>query len=214
MNHQVLELGTAIWHTVLVYIPAWLSGTALGILFSSAIWAMPKPLSLYSYAILSGVSFIPVTILIPYFMRTFGLQFFIYPLLIFPVTLITISSLFEAFEHVNRHRSTLRVNYGIPKAKFFWRVVFRESLPSMKTTTRQTLSLCFAIFVAIDYFIEYWGGLGKLAQFYYSMPSPSNDNSNQVWLLITIAMAGILGLAQVFLNDWMFRPVNEFRKHY
>lgn len=214
MNHQVIELGTAIWRTILVYMPAWLIGTVLGILFSSAIWSMPKPLSRYAYSLLSGVSFIPTTILIPYFLRTFGLEFFIYPLLVLPVTLITVSSSFEAFEHVNRHRSTLLVNYGIPKAEFFWRVVFRESLPSMKTTTRQTLSLCFAIFIAIDYFVEYWGGLGKLAQFYYSMPSINNDDSNQVWLLATIATAAILGLAQVILNDLMFRRVNEFRKHY
>jgi|JI10StandDraft_1071094.scaffolds.fasta_scaffold772218_2 ABC-type nitrate/sulfonate/bicarbonate transport system permease component len=215
MSHdQILALGIAVGNTLTIYMPAWVLGTALGIMISSAMWSMPQSISKNLYALLAGISFIPTTILIPYFLRTFGLAFFIYPLLVLPVTLITVSSSFEAFEHANRHRATILVNYGISKANFFWKVVFRESLPSMKTTTRQTVSLCFAMFLAIDYFMENWGGLGKLAQLYYSRPSDGMNDSNQALLLVTIATAGVLGLAQVVLNDMIFRRVNEFRKHY
>lgn len=214
MLHTIQILGTAIAKTMSFYVPAWVVGTITGVLLGSAIWYLPKPISRNVYAILSGISFVPTTILLPYFFRIFGLDFFIYPLLVLPVMLITVASSCEAFEHANRHRATLLVNYEIPKSEFFWRVVFRESLPSMKTTTRQTLSLSFAIFLAIDYFIEHWGGLGKLAHYYYQAPSTIDDNSNQLLLFATIGVAAALGYMQVVLNDSVFKRITEFRKHY
>ncbi len=82
----------------------------------------------------------------------------------------------------------------------------------MKTTTRQTLSLCFAIFLAIDYFAEYWHGLGGMAQKFYSQSA--FNQSNHVLLWLTIGIAGAIGVGQVLLNDFMFKNFIEFRRHY
>ncbi len=208
-NYLLLSL-IAVGNTLVVYLPAWVIGTISGVVVSFLTWCVPKKLSTKIYWVLSGASFIPVTILIPFFIRTFGLQCFIYPLLVMPVALITFASSYEAFKHANKHRITLIINYKMPRFKYFWTIVFRESMPSMKTTFRQTLSLCFAICIALDYFIEYWGGLGALAMKYYS----SFDNTGPAYLLITILITAILGIIQVIINDRMFRKWTEFRRHY
>lgn len=200
------------FNTIIIYLPSWLAGSILGVLLSYCIWCLPDKFSKKAYWALSGITFIPVTILIPYFMRWFGLNVFIFPLLAFPVMLITFASSYEAFQHVNRHREMLIINYHMPKFKYFWKIVFRESLPNLKTTTRQTLSLSFAIFLALDYFIEYWNGVGKLAQVYYSRLG--FDVSNHYLLLITIAFTAALGIFQVQVNDKLFNKLTEFRRHY
>lgn len=82
----------------------------------------------------------------------------------------------------------------------------------MKTTTRQTLSLSFAIFIAIDYFIEYWKGLGGMVQAYYSRLG--FDQANHGYMLLTIGIAAVLGVGQVLLNDLVFNKLTEFRRHY
>lgn len=207
----ILLLGKT-FNTVSIYIPSWVAGSVIGVFMSFFVWCLPEKYAKKSYWIISGLSFIPVTILIPYFIRLFGLKVFVYPLLALPVTLITFASSYEAFLHVNRHRMTLIVNYRMPKFEYFWRIVFRESLPSLKTTTRQTLSLSFAIFLALDYFIEYWGGVGGLVQHYYSRLGFDTINNN--FLLITIVFTGILGIFQVFINDKFFEKWTEFRRHY
>lgn len=112
-------LTSAIGNTLIVYLPAWAVGTMLGILLSFFIWSLPKPLSNIAYVFFAGISFIPATILIPYFIRRFGLSAFVYPLLALPVMLITFASSYEAFQHANKHRLTLLVNYGLNKNIFF-----------------------------------------------------------------------------------------------
>lgn len=208
----LLELATSTATTLKVYLVAWLIGTVVGIVISYGVWHLPNGASKKTYLILSGVSFIPVTIWIPYFIRAFGLKEFIYPLLAIPVALITFASSYEAFQHANRHRLTLLVNYQQKKYDYFWSVVFRESMPSMKTAARQTLSLCFAIFIAIDFFVEYWNGLGGLVQKYYSRLS--FDQVNHTYMLSAIMMTGLVGIVQVFVNDRLFRRWTEFRRHY
>lgn len=211
-SDDLFLLCSSIFQTLAVYLPAWVVGTLLGIVLSYFLWYLPMQVSGNTYAILSGVSFIPTTILIPFFIRSFGLDFFIYPLLVLPVTLITLASSYEAFQSANKHRITLLVNYGIGKTEFFWKVVFREALPSMKTTARQTLSLCFAIFLAIDYFLECWKGLGAMAHKFYS--EEAMNPSSHVLLLLTIGIAWALGYGQVVLNDFLFKKPTEFRRHY
>lgn len=185
----------------------------LGILISYALWVCPKKISNNAFFLFSGLSFIPVTILIPFFLGFFGLSYFIYPLLSLPVALLTISSLFDSYRHVNKHRSTLYVNYGMPKNTcYFWQVVFREVAPNMQLLSRQSLSLCFAIFIAIDYFVGYWKGLGALALDFYSMTS--FDTGAYVMLFVTIIVTGLIGAVQVMINDAVFKKVVEFRRHY
>lgn len=199
-------------NTIVVYVPSWLSGCVLGLVLSCVIWHLSPKNSSRAYFILTGISFVPVTILLPYFIRFFGLKVFVYPLLALPVLLITFASSFEAFQHTNRHRLTLLKNYRMKRLEYFWKVVFRESLPIMNTTARQTLSLSFAIFLAIDYFIEYWGGLGALAQKYYGRLG--FDSTNHIFLLSIIVFASMIGMLQVFINNHLFKRWVEFRKHY
>lgn len=207
-----LSLATNTFNTISVYFPSWIVGSILGVLLSYCIWSLPDKYSKKAYWALSGTTFIPVTILIPYFIRWFGLDVFIFPLLALPVMLITFASSYESFQHINRHREMLIVNYHMSKFRYFWKIVFRESLPNLKTTTRQTLSLSFAIFLALDYFIEYWNGVGKLAQFHYSRLG--FDVSHHYFLLITIVFTAALGIIQVQFNDKLFYKLTEFRRHY
>ncbi len=213
---DVLNFSTKIFNSTVIslriYIIAWLIGTLSGVGISCIVWFLPKRSSKRIYFFLSGISFIPITIWIPYFIRGFGLNKFIFPLLATPVALITFATLFEAFQHSNRHRLTLLVNYGQNRFKYFWLVVFRESMPIMKTTTRQTLSLGFAIFIALDFFVEYWNGLGGLVQYYYSRLG--FGLINHFYMFFSIVVTGILGTLQVYLNDQIFKPWIEFRKHY
>lgn len=206
------ELFESTYSTLSVYFIGWAIGTIIGVMIGYIIWLFPKKISKNSYLILSGFSFIPVTILIPYFIRGFGLDYFIYPLLALPVTLITFASLHEAFQHSNRHRLTLLINYQQSRKAFFWKVVFRESLPILKTATRQTLSLCFAIIIALDYFLEYWNGLGYLVHKYYERLN--FGFFNHFFMIATIITTGIVGITQVYINDRLFRRWIEFRKHY
>lgn len=206
------NLVIAIFNTLFIYMIAWFIGSILGILLSYFIWRLPNSLSRKFYIFLTGFSFLPVTILIPYAIRIFGLNLFIYPLLSLPVFLTTFASSYEAFQHANKHRLTLLINYNVKKIDFFWKVVFRESLPSMKTTMRQTLSLSFAIFIALDYFIENWSGLGSLLQRYYA--KTSFGFINHLYMFSTILVAALLGVSQIVLNDFMFKKLTEFRRHY
>lgn len=206
------ELLESTLNTFIVYIPVWAVGTVIGVLLSYVVWSVPTRVSNRCYLVLSGISFIPVTIGIPYFIRAFGLSAFVYPLLALPVALITFASCHEAYQHANKARVTLIVNYGIPKHIFFWKVIFRESIPSLKTTSRQTLSICFSIFIALDYFIEYWGGLGALVKKYYGRLA--FEEINNTLMLLTIGTTAILGIVQVFLNDRAFRRWTEFRRYY
>lgn len=208
----LLEVSFATWTTFRIYFIAWITGTASGILIGYMLWRSPRHVSSRLYLLFSGISFIPVTIWIPYFVRGFGLEYFVYPLLAVPVALITLASMHEAFEHTNRHRITLLVNYQQNMNDYFWTVVFRESMPALKTVSRHTLSLCFAIFIALDYFMEYWSGLGALVQKYYSRLS--FDEKNHIYMLLTIAITGILGFTQVYFNNLLFKRWTEFRKHY
>jgi ABC-type nitrate/sulfonate/bicarbonate transport system permease component len=207
-----ISLLHGILNTAKFYIPTWILGSVLGIALSFVAWSFPARYSLWLYFSLTGISFVPVTILIPYGIRLFGLHIFVFPLLALPVLLITLASSYEAFQHANRHRLTLLKNYNMPKFAFFWRVVLRESMPSMETTARQTLSLCFAIFLALDYYIEYTKGLGKLAHWYYDRIA--FDAANELFLSLTIVFTGCIGGLQVFLTNRLFSRWTEFRRHY
>lgn len=208
----LVELIACTLTTLRIYFVAWIVGTLVGIVISYGVWYSPKNASKKAYLILSGISFIPITIFIPYFIRGFGLDGFIYPILAVPVALITFASTYEAFQHSNKYRLTLLINYQQTKFSFFWSVVFRESMPSIKTVARQTLSLCFAIFIALDFFVEYWNGLGALVQKYYSRLA--FDAVNHYYMLTVIVMTGLVGMLQVYLNDRLFRRWTEFRRHY
>jgi ABC-type nitrate/sulfonate/bicarbonate transport system permease component len=206
------NLFTAFANTFLIYLPAWIAGTMLGIVVSFIIWLFPPALARWSYVFLTGISFVPVTILIPYLIWSFGMPSFIYPLLMIPVTLITAASNVEAFAHANHHRQTLQVNYGMATMPYFWSIVFREALPALKSTARQTLSLCFAIFIAVDFFIGTWKGLGSTAAFYYQRVGLMEGA--HLYLLLVIVATSFIGSAQVWLNDRAFARAVEFRRHY
>ncbi len=209
---MINNLITASYNTLLIYLPSWMGGTILGILVSAVIWRLKHRISYPIYIIISGLSFVPVVVLIPYFIRTFGLNVFIYPLLALPVFLMTTIAAFESYKHANLHRYTLLVNYKMSRSQFFWKVVFREAIPYLQTSIRQTLSLAFAICLALDYFMENWRGLGALISFYYGrlFMAPINH-----WhMLISIIISAILGALQIFLLSIFFHPLTKFRKHY
>lgn len=198
-------------NTLTIYLPSWLFGTLLGIVISYLLWITNKNISKKLYICITGLSFTPVAILIPYFIRNCGILFYIYPLLSYSVFIITTASLFESFEHTNKYRTTLLINYNIKKYIFFWKVVFRESLPHFKTTVRQTISLSFAIFIAIDYFQGSWKGLGYLVCDLYYQSHDINQNLN---MIITIIATSILGIIQVTIIDFYFKNYIEFRRFY
>ena len=85
-------------------------------------------------------------------------------------------------------------------------------MPTMMATSRQTLSLCFAIFIALDYFLGMWKGLGCLANKYYQMVNHLPEN--ELMLVLIIIFTGVVGVVQVLLNNLAFRKLVEFRKHY
>jgi len=207
-----LELLWAVIATFQYYFSAWLLGTFIGIALAYLAWNLKAERSRYIYFAVTGASFIPVTVMIPYFLDAFGIRWFVYPLLALPVLLITFASCHESFQHANRHRQTLRVNYQQQGFHHFWTVVFRESVPALKTTFRQTLSLCFAIFIALDYFMEYWGGLGKIVHKYYTRLS--FNEANYYFMTLSIVVTGLIGIVQVYINEKGFGRFVEFRKHY
>ena len=207
------DITSAVLVTLRAYLPAWIVGVLLALLMSMLSWFFGRRISRIIYVILAGVSFIPVTILLPYFLRTFGLRFFVYPLLALPVALVMFASFHEAFGHSNRVRLSLMKNYGMSRRMFFRRILLRESLPSIHTSLRFTLSLSFAIFLALDYFIESWGGLGCLVRYYYNRLSFDYTLNNYL-MAITVLCAGLVGSIQVVLLSLLMKPLTEYRKHF
>ena len=208
--HDVVN---AIWTTVIIYLPAWIAGVFIALFLSAFTWFIGHRISRFAYLLCAGISFIPVTILLPYFLRIFGLNLFVYPLLAMPVTLVMYASFHEAFEHSNKARTSLITNYSMTKARYFRFVLLRESIPSVHTSLRFTLSLSFAIFIALDYFIEFWGGLGSLVRFHYNRIGFDYQHHNLL-MAWTVASAGLLGSIQVVVLSLSIKPFTEFRKHY
>ncbi len=206
------ELLSAAASTVAGYLPAWLAGSFIGVGLAALSWLAKPQMSAALYYVITAIAFVPVTVLIPASLRLFGLNFFVYPLLALPVALGTFASCHEAFGQCNVHRSTLHINYGLHKWGYFFKVILPESMPALLTAARQTIALVFAIFIALDYFIEYWGGLGALSQHYYSRTSFDPNNWRLMWG--AVFSAALMGGAQVLILHVAFRPFVQFRKHY
>jgi ABC-type nitrate/sulfonate/bicarbonate transport system permease component len=206
------SLQSALANTFIYYIPSWIIGVFLGFFACTLTWFAGRKPSYVVYLVVSGISFVPVTILIPWFMQIFSLKYFIFPLLAFPVSVTLHTAFYEALKHSNKYRKTLVINYGISHQEFFFRVLIREALPSMHTSLRITLSQCFAIFLALDYFLNIWRGLGYLSSSYYDRSAFSPEMN--FMLAITIILAWAIGSAQVLLLEFMLSHYTEFRKHY
>lgn len=199
--------------TAAIYLPAWAAGVIIALTLSAIAWFAGRGMARVLYIVVAGMSFVPVTVLMPYFLRGFGLQYFAYPLLALPVALVMYASFHEAFGHSNKARASLMTNYGMSKVAFFFRVLLRESIPSIHTSLRFTLSMAFAIFLALDYFMETWGGLGALVRYHYNRLAFDYPLHNGL-MGCTVLSAGILGSLQVLVLAAIAKPFTEFRKHY
>lgn len=210
MMHDILN---AVFITLKVYLPAWTVGVLLALFLSMLSWFIGHRISRVIYILFAGISFVPVTVLLPYFLRTFGINYFVYPLLALPVMLVMFASFHEAFRHSNITRLSLMQNYGMTRHIFFMRILLRESLPSIHTSLRFTLSLSFAIFLALDYFMESWGGLGYLVRYHYNRLAFDYRLHNFL-MAATVICAGFIGSVQVAILALLMKPLTEYRKHF
>lgn len=208
----MLAVLQAVRITIAIYLPAWGAGVVAALFLSATVWLLGSRAARVLYYICAGISFIPVTILLPYFLRLFGLNCFVYPLIALPVFLVMFASFYEAFSHSNLARLSLMTNYGMSRSRFFSLVLLRESIPTLYSSLRFSLSFSFAIFLALDYFLESWGGLGSLVHFYYYRVTFDFVRYN-VLMVYTVLCAGLIGSIQVAALALILRPFTEFRKH-
>lgn len=205
------ELRIAIINTLPNYLIPWFLGVFVSIFVVSICWAIGKKISKLVYWLMVLFSFIPVTVLIPFFLRKFGLTSFIFPILFLPVFITVSASFYETLIHGNLIRETLKKNYNCTMFDYFIFVLIPESLPSLKISLRFSLSLCFTIFLVIDYFMETWGGLGELIHRYYNLISFNPSNNGK--MIRAIVVTGLLGVIQASILSGLLWPLTRFRKY-
>lgn len=202
----------ALCNTLIIYIPSWVLGVLLGLIVSCISWFVGGNIARLLYLVIAGLSFVPVTIMIPYFLQAFGLDNFIFPLISFPVALVICASLQETIRHINRTRATLLGNYYMTKPFFIRYILLRESLTSIISHFRVTLALSFSIFIALDYFLESWNGLGSLIKYYYYRVD-FNDKY-YFYMFVCVLLAWLVGFLNVLILTVVSQKFVDFRKYY
>lgn len=202
----VREMLISILNSISVYLPSWFLGVIIGLGLTAGVSLLSDRAYRWAYIGIASVTFVPVTILLPYAFLWFGLDAFIYPILILPTTVTIVATMLEAFTASNQSRLYLKTNLGMSGLRYWWQVLIPEAAPAIATAGRQSLGLCFAIFLAIDFFLESFGGLGAFASKFYQ------GTTNHIGLLASVGIVTLLGIFQVAILHKCARPHCEFRQ--
>jgi sulfonate transport system permease protein len=163
------DLGAAFLHTFLMLFQCLVLGTIAGYVLGVVIGAWPSQMH-GPYHVANALRSVPVTVLLPVFLSTFGLRRFLLPMLLLPIICIMASNVSESVRNTSKQRRALLDVYRVRWRQYFAHVLTYETIEPVVATLRVVAPLALAIEIAVDYFLQSNQGLGTLIALAYQIP--------------------------------------------
>ena len=196
------EAITGLGNTLALVALALLLGLIIGTLAGAALGIGGQTL-IGGYHFLNALRSVPVTVLIPVFLATFGLQRFLVPLVALPVASIMGANLTRAIQEAAQTRRRLLSLYEFGNMAYLRHVLPWETADALFATLRTVVPFTLAIEVAIDYFMNINQGIGAVIYQNYQFPN------NEPAMFAGILLVAALGIGTVSaidrLGKWALR---------
>jgi NitT/TauT family transport system permease protein len=159
------------------------AGGALAVYLSSSRFRIPG-----LYTVIAALRPVPVTILIPVFLSIFGLSRFVIPLIALPIATNLSVTLTQAAAACSARRKTLLLSWGVSDRAYLQHVLRFELLDTMFATARILIPLCFALNIALDYFLYTTDGIGAFVSAAYDR----REFSRMLAGTLVVALVGVI----------------------
>jgi ABC-type nitrate/sulfonate/bicarbonate transport system permease component len=149
------------------------------------------------YHLVNAVRSVPITVLMPVFLGTFGLRHFLLPMIAVPVGALMASNLAQAIWKSALPRRQVIGLLGFGRWAYLRHVVAWEAADAMVATLRVVVPLALAIEVAIDFFMNANSGLGSLISQAYHYPGRESEMFAGIIMVAGAGVCGVIGVDTV-----------------
>lgn len=159
--------------------------------------AFPKCTPLGLYAAIAAIRPLPVTILIPVFISTFGLDGFYVPLVALPIVANIAVNTAAAIHSSGQRRRAICTSWGLNSVQYARHVLFFEVMEAMTSTMRIMVPYALAINIALDYFMRTCNGLGAYVAASYERYMYDRMLAGSI-VVMTVGLLATAGLDYLF----------------